>query len=177
MNIDKFSKPIIQEPTNPLDKRNLAAAEEVIPNQTEAEKVFLDVQDALKAARETLPPNARILEIGTGTGNLLKYMLQHKYDIVGVDARPRHSVDLPVAKARLERLPFADQTFDALISSAVFGKHFYEQQQVLMMNEIYRVLKPRGIYIAIGDRVGKNVPHMELFAHLQKREISVFRSS
>jgi len=46
-------------------------------------------------------------------------MLKQGYNIVGVDGRPRHSGELPIALARIERLPFADGTFDALISSAV----------------------------------------------------------
>lgn len=175
MSIDELSRPIIQEPTTAVDKRDLAAAEEVIPNQVAAQKIFMNVEGALMDARVALPQKAKILEIGTGTGTLLKYMLERQYDVVGIDARPRNSVDLPVAKARIERLPFADKTFDALVSSAVFGNYFYDQDQAAMMREILRVLKPEGIYIAIGDRVGnKDVPHMERLA--QKNEISIFRA-
>lgn len=105
-----------------------------------------------------LSQSGKILEIGTGRGLLLKLLLQRGYDAVGVDARPRHSGTLPVAHARIERLPFGDETFQTVISTSVFDDSVYEQDWKQMFDEIYRVLKSGGLYISVGDAHEHSIP-------------------
>jgi ubiquinone/menaquinone biosynthesis C-methylase UbiE len=59
---------------------------------------------------------------------------------------------LPLVQADSERLPFADNSFDAVTCSHSFH-HYPQQEQVL--REIYRVLRPDGRAMIIdGDRDG-----------------------
>ena len=47
-------------------------------------------------------------------------------------------------------MPFPDESFDVVFSSAVFDSSVYKQDQVLMLKEIKRVLKYGGIYVRTG---------------------------
>ena len=50
---------------------------------------------------------------------------------------------------RIEKLPFADESFDLIVSNAVFDTNSYHSQdQAEMVKEIARVLKQAGIYYA-----------------------------
>lgn len=102
---------------------------------------------------------SKILEVGTGTGVTLASLRQGGYDAVGVDARPRGTYGKEgVAQARIEALPFQDETFDFILSTLVFDSEVYEQDTDRMTSEIVRVLKAGGIYAASephGRRLGE----------------------
>jgi tellurite methyltransferase len=104
----------------------------------------------------------KVLDIGCGGGRNLHYFLQNNYEVFGVDqsadavnavrslssalAPNNHLENFTVANA--EDLPFIDETFDLVISSAVLhfarnGEHFDA-----MVNEAFRVLKPGGYFFA-----------------------------
>jgi ubiquinone/menaquinone biosynthesis C-methylase UbiE len=51
----------------------------------------------------------------------------------------------------MEKLPFADQSFDIIVSA---GSLSYGDNDIVM-NEIYRVLKLQGVFIAI-DSLNNN---------------------
>jgi tellurite methyltransferase len=104
----------------------------------------------------------KILDIGCGGGRNLVYFLKNNYAVFGVDqnsdainAVRALSADLapsnPMANfsvANADDLPFAEGSFDLVISSAVLhfaqnGAHFNA-----MVNEAFRVLKPQGYFFA-----------------------------
>jgi SAM-dependent methyltransferase len=93
-----------------------------------------------------LDKGSKILEIGTGAGASLRRFKNEGYDIVGIDARPRHKEELPIVHARIEDLPFATASFELVIAGSVFDSYYYEQDQPAMLKEIIRVLKPGGIF-------------------------------
>lgn len=98
-----------------------------------------------------LPAGARLLEIGSGKGRLLQHLCARGYDAHGVEARedmiaesrrlygtlPLHSVSGPA-------LPFADATFDVVLSFDVF-EHIPDSDAHL--REVARVLTPGGEYL------------------------------
>ena len=55
-------------------------------------------------------------------------------------------------------MPFADDTFDVIFSDNVFDNSVYSQDQELMLKEITRVLKHRGVYVGGISRKGIPLP-------------------
>lgn len=106
-----------------------------------------------------------ILDAGCGSGRNLHHFLQNNIRIYGVDADPgaihtlrsRHP-SLPPERfqqSSVEKLPFANDFFDHIISSAVlhFARstpHFQE-----MLAEMVRVLRPGGsLFIRMTSDIG-----------------------
>ncbi len=103
-------------------------------------------------ARAT-PPNrpARVLDAGCGTGGIIARLRRDRPEwiITGVDASPvaldlaraRRAGDL--ACARIERLPFADDTFDVVTCLDVLYVEGVDDRHAVV--EILRVLRPGGL--------------------------------
>jgi len=103
-----------------------------------------------------------ILDAGCGSGRNLVYFLRRGFDVFGVDrdpdaiARVRHvaaSIEPQLHPehfqvAPVEDLPFADQSMDAVLSSAVLHFATDEQHFDRMLQEMWRVLKPGGFFFA-----------------------------
>jgi ubiquinone/menaquinone biosynthesis C-methylase UbiE len=120
---------------------------------------FRAAQDAVlgRARRLTTRPR-RVLDVGCGTGRLLRVARRHfpTSDLVGVDlSSAMLSVASPAwpatrlthVQAAAERLPFADGTFDLVLSTASF-RHWLDHHAA--MQEIGRVLAPGGL-LGIAD--------------------------
>lgn len=111
-------------------------------------------------------PGARILDAGCGGGRNLVWFLRNGFDVAAVDIsadavrhvrslaallapeRSRPEIEENIRVAPADGLPFPDETFDAVICSAVL--HFADDQAHFngMMEEMWRVLKPGGIFFA-----------------------------
>jgi SAM-dependent methyltransferase len=112
--------------------------------------------------RSRLRPGMRIVDAGTGDGRNLVYLLRSGFDVHGVDAdagvvaRVRalaHELapHLPPENFRVEpveRTTFPDSFADAVLSSAVLHFARDEQQFAAMVSEMWRVLKPGGLFFA-----------------------------
>ena len=104
----------------------------------------------------------RILDAGCGSGRNLVYFLRSGYEVFGVDesseaiARTRRlaaelAPQLPADNFRIEpveHLSFPDSDFDVVLSSAVLHFAGSEDHWDLMIREMWRVLKPGGIFFA-----------------------------
>ncbi|MEP7118742.1 MAG: class I SAM-dependent methyltransferase [Acidobacteriota bacterium] len=112
--------------------------------------------------RGRITKGMRVLDCGCGTGRNLFYLLREGFDVWATDRDPaavaaartlaqavapdyradRFSVDL------VERLPFSDAAMDVVVSNAVL--HFARDDQHFdaMMLEMWRVLKPGGLFFA-----------------------------
>lgn len=109
-----------------------------------------------------LVPGMRVLDAGCGSGRNLIYFLRNGYEVFGVDqseesileVRKLASVLAPhlgVDNFRVEpveRMSFASDTFDVVLSSAVLHFARNEERWQAMMNEMWRVLRPGGIFFA-----------------------------
>ena len=106
-------------------------------------------------ARLDLGPNARVLDVATGTGAVaLELVRQHCCSVVGVD---RSADMLAVARARVgarglasrielhegraETLPFAEASFDALTVTYLLR---YVDDPAATLRELARVVRPGG---------------------------------
>jgi tellurite methyltransferase len=111
--------------------------------------------------RGRIRPEMRVLDAGCGGGRNLVYLLRNGYRVSGNDAdaaaieqvrrlaeslAPAATHDFRVEP--IERISFADLSFDVVIASAVL--HFARDAAHFetMLRQIWRVLKPGGIFFA-----------------------------
>ncbi len=112
--------------------------------------------------RERIRPGMSILDAGCGGGRNLVYFLRSGYDVHGVDTAREAIAAVRTLAARLasglpkenfreepvEALSFADQSFDAVISSALLHFARDEAQFHAMLQEMWRVLRTGGFFFA-----------------------------
>lgn len=113
-------------------------------------------------------PGIKILDAGCGSGRNLVYFLRSGYEVFGVDessAAISQTQRLAAALAphlpadnfrveKVERMHFSDAQFDLVVSSAVLHFALDEKQWEWMSREMWRVLKPGGIFFA---RLASNI--------------------
>ncbi len=97
-----------------------------------------------------LHPGMRVLDVGCGAGRLAEWFKQHGLDYTGVDIS-QSAVDelrhrgFQVQQANImESLPFADGTFDVVVTFEVL-EHLFAPQSCLA--EMGRVLKDGGVLL------------------------------
>jgi ubiquinone/menaquinone biosynthesis C-methylase UbiE len=89
----------------------------------------------------------RLLDVGCGTGLVVRIAARHFAQVYGVDisinilARVK-TFATGVATGDVSCLPFADESFDAVSCFAVLH-HLYDHGALL--REVYRILRPKGI--------------------------------
>lgn len=112
-----------------------------------------------------LEPGQRILDVGCGTGSqaLLIKEAERAAEVVGLDPDPDilviagRKADQAGVRLRLDlgfadRLPYADASFDRVVSSLVFH-HLAHETKVLALQQAYRVLRSGGeLHLADLDR-------------------------
>lgn len=106
--------------------------------------------------------NKSILDAGCGGGRNLIYFLRNGYEVFAVDENPYAVEQVQLLANALapnlsndnfqvsavEKMPFPDERFDAVMSSAVL--HFAENEMHFyrMLEEMWRVLKRGGLFFA-----------------------------
>ena len=107
-------------------------------------------------------PRMRVLDAGCGGGRNLVYFLRCGYDVCGVDVSSEAvahvralasglAPHLPADNFRVEaveEMSFADAGFDVVLSSAVLHFARDEEHWQGMVREMWRVLKPGGVFFA-----------------------------
>lgn len=113
-------------------------------------------------AKERFAPGSSVLDAGVGGGRNLVYFLRNDFDVFAVDQNPEAvehvralaktlAPALPAQNfhvAAVEKMPFEDAIFDAVICNAVL--HFADDEPHFdaMVTEMWRVLKPGGLFFA-----------------------------
>jgi len=104
----------------------------------------------------------RVLDAGCGAGRNLPFFLRRGFDVRAVDADPLaiHSVRRLVASlspslppdqihcGSLDSLPWEDGSTDAVVCSAVLHFARDEREFAAMLEEMWRVLAPGGLFFA-----------------------------
>ena len=85
---------------------------------------------------------SKILDVGSLNMNgSLKSFVTNKHNYIGIDMTPGKDVD--VVQEDPYKIPFKDNFFDVVISTSVFE---HAELFWLLSNEIFRVLKPDGLF-------------------------------
>jgi ubiquinone/menaquinone biosynthesis C-methylase UbiE len=112
------------------------------------------IQPAAEAfiARRTIEPGMRVLDVACGTGNTAIPAARAGATVVGVDIAPnlleqarerahREGVQVAFDEADVEQLPYADASFDLVVTK--FGAMFAPRPE-LVVAELARVCRPGG---------------------------------
>ena len=124
-------------------------------------KYYQNTERLLKAEEvlfEKLSPiikNSKILDIGIGGGRTTKYLLPISRDYTGVDYVPQFAEETakkyPDAKILCSDATnlkeFADETFDFVLFSYNGLDSISNEQRLMVINEVFRVLKKGGIFM------------------------------
>lgn len=114
------------------------------------------------------PQPIRLLEVGTGSGGIAHYFGTHPQLRCEVDAVDVCDNRLVTSGYRYQqvsdtRLPFADESFDVVLTNHVIEHVGNEQAQRAHLAELHRVLRPDGVgYLAVPNRWMLVEPHFRL---------------
>ena len=110
----------------------------------------------------------RLLEIGTGSGGIAHWFARHpqlRCEVVAVDVCDSRQLHDGYAFRQVEgvRLPFADSSFDVVITNHVIEHVGDADAQLEHLREIHRVLEADGVgYLAVPNRWMLTEPHYRL---------------
>ena len=114
-----------------------------------------------------------ILEVGFGTGALLPPLQNEKRHVVGIEPSAamqrqtsaklrRQAMTVPRVQGTAQKLPFADSTFDSIVSA--FPAHFILDP--CTHREFARCLRPGGRTVIVEVVLAESGPLLELLYHL-----------
>ncbi|MDN4603619.1 methyltransferase domain-containing protein [Paenibacillus sp. F6_3S_P_1C] len=139
--------------------------------------MYDNYEEALEQTASWISPvsGEKGLDIGTGTGNLAGKLLERGAAMTAIDqsremlrtCRTKHP-EMHVKLGNFLALPFADQSFDFVVSSFAFH-HLSPDQQQLALQEIQRVLTRRG-RICLTDLMFANTSHRQTY--IQQAEVA-----
>jgi SAM-dependent methyltransferase len=99
-----------------------------------------------------LLPRASVLDVGCGTGTLCRRLQGEAFKTFGVDdsegmLRKAREKEIPVTRAQAQTLPFADETFDAVLAVAVL--HHLGSQELVKgcIREMLRIVRRNGVAV------------------------------
>ncbi|HXG55129.1 MAG TPA: class I SAM-dependent methyltransferase [Vicinamibacterales bacterium] len=106
-------------------------------------------------ARGRFDGRTRILDAGCGAGRNLPFFLAHGFEVHAIDADAqaiaaveRLGPGIDARRGELDRLPWEAGSMDAVIASAVLHFARDEAHFDLMVQELWRVLRPNGLFFA-----------------------------
>ena len=109
----------------------------------------------LALAGLSVTPETKVLDLCCGSGQATQLLVQYSQNVTGLDASPlslkRARQNVPQAsyvEAFAENMPFPDEHFDLVHTSAAL--HEMEPVQLRqILQEVYRVLKPGGVFTLV----------------------------
>ena len=128
--------------------------------------------------------DAKILDVGCGYGRTMNELYSNGYkNIVGVDTAAemlnRGKREFPYLQfvQSSDKLPFEDNTFDAVILFGVLCSVVYDDAQLGLINEIKRVLIPNGIIYVNDFLINTSISYKLRYEKFEKEfgEYGIFR--
>ena len=103
----------------------------------------------------TIHSDSQVLDLCCGSGQTTQFLVKLSQNVTGLDASPkslqraRQNVPLAVyLEAFAEKMPFADNLFDVVHTSVALHEMQPEQLRKII-SEVYRVLKPGGVFTLV----------------------------
>ncbi|MBD2773775.1 class I SAM-dependent methyltransferase [Iningainema tapete] len=103
----------------------------------------------------SISSDTKVLDLCCGSGQATKYLVKYSQNVTGLDASPlslkRARQNVPQAEyveAFAEEMPFADNEFDVVHTSVALHEMAPEQLRKII-EEVYRVLKPGGVFTLV----------------------------
>lgn len=127
----------------------------------------------------SLTPNTQVLDLCCGSGQTTRFLVNFSHHVTGLDASP-----LAIARSRsnvsaaqfvegwAERMPFSDCEFDVVHTSAALHEMKPDQRHQIIQ-EVYRVLKPGGVFTLVDFHAPTNFlfwPGLALFLWIFETE-------
>ena len=110
-----------------------------------------NLQKRVRFVRDRLPPPARVLDVGCGTGLLAQRLAGQGYDVVGLDLSLGMLLQggqaLRYAQGDAAALPFPDAAFDGAVTVAALHHIFEPAKVAATIAEMVRVTRPGGIVV------------------------------
>ena len=126
-----------------------------------------------------ITPSTAILDLCCGAGQTTRFLVQFSEQVTGLDVSPvaleRAAKAVPQAKyveGLAEKMPFPDNQFDVVHTSAALHEMTPEQLEQIL-KEVYRVLKPGGIFALVDFHQPTNAlfwPALAIFLWLFETE-------
>jgi demethylmenaquinone methyltransferase/2-methoxy-6-polyprenyl-1,4-benzoquinol methylase len=127
----------------------------------------------------TINSDTQVLDLCCGSGQSTQFLVKISQNVTGLDASPlslqRARQNVPEAsyvEAFAEKMPFADNSFDIVHTSAAL--HEMQPNQLRqIIQEVYRVLKPGGVFTLVDFHAPNNPifwPGVSLFLLLFETE-------
>ncbi|MBE9005772.1 class I SAM-dependent methyltransferase [Fortiea sp. LEGE XX443] len=127
----------------------------------------------------TIHSDTQVLDLCCGSGQSTQFLVKYSQNVTGLDASPRSlqraRQNVPEAayvEAFAEKMPFTDNSFDVVHTSAALHEMQSEQLQQIIQ-EVYRVLKPGGVFTLVDFHAPTNPifwPGVSLFLLLFETE-------
>ncbi len=123
---------------------------------------------------DTLPAGGHILDVGCGVGRHCVYLGERGFRMAGVDISPNGIEQTAAVCAErgiafegrlsdMTTLPWPDATFDAALSTSTIHHHL-RADMARAIGEVWRVLKPGGVFLA-------DFPRVDTPSYQQQREL------
>ncbi|AVH69125.1 class I SAM-dependent methyltransferase [Nostoc sp. 'Lobaria pulmonaria (5183) cyanobiont'] len=103
----------------------------------------------------TIHSDTQVLDLCCGSGQTTEFLVKTSQNVTGLDASPkslqRARLNVPEAsyiEAFAEKMPFPDNLFD-LVHTSIALHEMQPQQLRKIINEVYRVLKPGGVFTLV----------------------------
>lgn len=100
----------------------------------------------------SLPPKAKVLDIGSGTGHLTNWIASKNFDVIGMEPSAnmirfakQNFPEISFVEGISSALPFQENQFDLIIAFEVF-RYLDKEENRQTFAEVYKVLKPGGIF-------------------------------
>lgn len=126
-----------------------------------------------------IQPEMQVLDLCCGSGQATQLLVERSQHVTGLDASPfsikRAQRNVPQAQyveAFAESMPFPDRQFDLVHTSAALHEMQPDQLRQILQ-EVYRVLKPGGIFCLVDFHAPSNLlflPGVYLFLYLFETE-------
>ena len=127
-----------------------------------------------KVLKEQESCQSKLLEIGAGMGENTEPLVDMTYEVCATDISPKsvklmnnvfyECANFSAEVADMEKLPFDDESFNVVCSA---GSLSYGDNAVVM-NEIYRVLKPEGVMIVVDSLNNNPIYRFNRYIHYLK---------